>query len=225
MTNPSDQKAESCCPVENTGSACCQPAGQAPCKKSKTLIGVTIIMAAVAVGAYSLAPRTSAESDKTSMAKSFSASLNDESSVPKDGANKAESVPKREEISLIPLESLQSLDTLAADKNVVFIVLPGETQVPSRTVPKQVETVVNNLANSGQKIGVFTLDSSASDHNKLVRHFSVERFPCVVILGRQGSAQAVAGDITEGRLYNAFVLASKPGACCPATSNAACCSK
>jgi hypothetical protein len=130
------------------------------------------------------------------------------------------------EISLTGvLDSLQSLDTLAADKDVVFLVLPGEAQVSSVAVPKQLGAVANNLWKNGQRVAVFTLKSSSPDHNQLVRHFSVKAFPSVVILGRQGSASVVGADITEAGLYNAFVLASKTVSCCPGQSNPSCCPK
>ena len=135
----SDEKAKRCCAVEDAGSACCQPAagnvasgctpGEVPCKKAKILVGVVIILAAIAVGAYSLVRGASAQSNKIGPAQSFSAGLSEKPAAPIDGADKAKSIPQRQEISLIPLESLQSLDTLAADKEVVFIVLPGEAQV------------------------------------------------------------------------------------------------
>ena len=157
----SDEKAKSCCAVENAGSACCQPAGgdvptgcnpgEVPCKKGKILIGVIVILAAIAVGAYSLVRGASAQSDRMGPAQSFSAGLSEKAAVPIDAADRAKSIPQRQEISLIPLESLQSLDTLAADKDVVFIVLPGEAQVPSRAIPKQVEGCGDQSVEFGTK--------------------------------------------------------------------------
>ena len=121
------------------------------------------------------------------------------------------------------LDSLQSLDVLAAEKDVVFLVLARDMQATPLAIPKQLGAVANNLANSGQRIAVFTVKSGTPDHERLVRHFSVNAFPCVVILGRQGSASAVAQDISEARLYNAFVLASQAASCCPGQANTSCC--
>ena len=228
----SDEKGKSCCATEDSGTACCQPAagnasscctpGEASWKKGKTLISVIIIMAAIGVGANSFLSGNSAQSYTTVPAKSFSAGLTEIPAVTADTPGKPQT--KQEEISLNRvLDSLQSLDVLAADKDVVFLVLPGEAQISSLAVPKQLGAVANNLWKSGQKVAVFTVKSSTPDHKQLVRHFSVNTFPCVVILGRQGSASAVAGDITEARLYNAFVLASTAASCCPAQGSASCC--
>ena len=228
----SDEKGKSCCTTADSKTACCQsePAnasscctpGEASWKKSKTLISVIIIMAAVAVGTHSFLSGNSAQSYTTIPAKSFSAGLME---IPIVTPDTRKSQNKPEDISLNRvLDSLQSLDVLAAEKDVVFLVLNGDMHTTPVAIPKQVGAVANNLANSGQKIAVFTLKSGATDYERLVRHFSVNTFPCVVILGRQGSASAVAQDISEARLYNAFVLASQSASCCPTAGNASCCS-
>ena len=226
-----DEKGKSCCATADSKTACCQsePANASSCcspgetswKKGKTLIAVIIIIAAVAVGTHSFLSGNSAQSYTTVPAKSFSAGLME---IPIVTPDTPKSQNKPEEISLDRvLDSLQSLDVLAADKDVVFLILAGDMQAPSLAIPKQVSTVAKNLANSGQRIAVFTVKSGTPDHERLVRHFSVNTFPCVVILGRQGSASAVAQDISEARLYNAFVLASQSASCCPGQANTSCC--
>jgi len=232
----SGEKGESCCGSEDAAAACCQPAagnvssccapGAVSGRKWKTLVSVIIILAAIGVGANSILNGNSAQSYTTVPVKSFSAGLTEIPIVTAEKSDQVKPQRKQEEISLNQvLDSLQSLDTLAADKDVVFLVVPGEAQIYPLGIPKQVGAVANNLWKSGQRVAVFTLKSSSPDHNQLVRHFSIKTFPSVVILGRQGSASAVAGDVTEAGLYNAFVLASKPVSCCPTQGNASCCPK
>jgi hypothetical protein len=84
---------------------------------------------------------------------------------------------------------------------------------------------VNHLGASGQKVGAFTLNANVPDYGYLVRHFGVTSFPCVVVLGRRGAALAVSGDISGARLYGAFLMASRPGSCCPTQGDASCCPK
>ncbi len=215
-----------CCPLPNGNeSSCCSPTNESG-NKGKTLISIIIIMAAIGVGANSLVRGTSAQSYNAGPAKPFSARLTEIPPVAVENSSPNTPQGKQDEISINRvLDSLQSLDTLAADKDVVFLVLPGDAQNPTQGVFNQVGAVAKNLWASGQKVGVFTLKSNAPDHDQLVRNFAVKTFPCVVVLGRQGSATAVAGDVSEARLYSAFVLASKPGACCPPQGNAACCPK
>jgi len=218
--------APGCCqPAAGNLSSCCYPAEDS-WKKGKALVSVIIIIAAIGVGAYSFVRVTFAQPYSTGPVKSFSAGLREIPPVAAENGYQGKPQTRPEDISLNRvLDSLQALDTLATDTDVVFLVLPGEAQNPLLAIPRQVGTVANNLWKSGQRVGVFTLKSSAPDHNQLVRHFSVNTFPCVVILGRQGSASAVSGDISEARLYNAFVLASKPASCCPTPSTASCCPK
>jgi hypothetical protein len=232
----SDEKGKSCCASEDPGATCCQPAagslslccapGAVSWKTGKTVVSVVIILAAIGMGANSFFNGNSAQSYTTVPAKSFSAALTEIPTAPANKSDQGKAQPKSEEIPLnLVLDSLQALDTLAADKDVVFLVLPGEAQIYSLAVPKQLGTVANNLWKSGQKVGVFTLKNGSPDHHRLVSQFSVKTFPGVIILGRQGFASAVAGDVTEAGLYNAFVLASKAASCCPTQGSASCCPK
>lgn len=232
----SEEKGKSCCGSGDATATCCQPAAGSPSsccapgevswKKGKMLVSALIMLAAIGVGANSFFSGNSAQSYTTVPVKSFSAALTEIQPVKAENSDQGKPQTKQEEISLNQvLDSLQSLDTLAVDKDVVFLVLPGEAQIFSLEVPKQVGTVANNLWKSGQRIAVFTLKSGTPDHNRLVGQFSVTTFPSVVILGRQGSASAVSGDISEARLYNAFVLASNSVSCCPTQGTASCCPK
>ena len=143
-----------CCqPAAGNASSCCTP-GEASWKKGKTLVSVIIIMAAIGVGANSFLSGNSAQSYTTVPAKSFSAGLTEIPAVTAENSSQGKPQTKQEEISLNRvLDSLQSLDTLAADKDVVFLVLPGEAQISSPAVPKQLGTVANNLWKSGRKVG------------------------------------------------------------------------
>jgi hypothetical protein len=237
MNNPdSDVKGKCSCAEDDAAAACCQPSDGKPSSccnpkevsltKGKVIISVIIITAAIVVGANSFLRGTSAQAYKVGPAKSFSASLAESPVTAIEVGNKDNPLPNREEISVNrALDSLQALDTLAAEKDVVFIVLPGEEQHPAPAVLKQVGVVANNLLTSGQKIGAFTLKTNVPDYGYLVGHFAVKSFPCVVVIGKRGTASAVSGDISEARLYNAVVLASKPASCCPTQNDAACCPK
>jgi hypothetical protein len=169
---------------------------------------------------------TSGQSAKSGPARSFSATLSEKPVTPGGDLAKVNLQSQGEPISLSrPLDSLQALDTAASDKDVVFIVLLGEGQDFTHPVCRQLEVALNKPWTSGQRIGAFTLQSNVPDYGRLVTHFAVKSFPCVVVLGRRGSASAVWGDISEARLYNAFILASWPAACCPTQTSASCCPK
>ncbi len=231
-----DEKEMSSCSSKESPSTCCQPADRnmSSCcspkdrswSKGKTLVSCLIIITAIVVGTNSFVRGTSAQSEKMGPAKSFSATLAEKPAVATLNTDKDNPLSKLTDIAAHQiLDSLTALDTVAADKDVVFIVLPDKGQNSPQPVLKPVIVVVNNLWNAGQKVGLFTLKGDAADHDHLVRHFDLKTFPCVVILGREGSASAVSGDITEARLFNAFMLASKPASCCPPQGSASCCPK
>lgn len=231
-----NEKGRSCCPSADPLAACCQPAGESRSScctpgerswnKGKILVSAIIIVAAIGVGAHSFVKATSAQSNAQSTGKSFSAGLTAPTVTASESNPQVEPRTNPQGVPLnLFIDSLQDLDTLAADKEVVFLVLAGEKQATSQAVPPQLGAVANNLSNTGQKVAVFTLRTGKPDYLQLAVHFSIGTFPSVVVLGRQGAASAVTGDIEEARLYNAFVLASKPVACCPAQGNASCCPK
>ncbi|MFH0826088.1 MAG: hypothetical protein V2B18_25330 [Pseudomonadota bacterium] len=237
MNGPAlDESRKGCCKAEQNDTACCQSPdgemsshrspGQASWKNGKILVSVIIILAAIGVGAHSFVKATSAKSDNTGSGKSFAAGLSENPNMSPGAGNQDKIGAKPQEIPLHqPLDSLKTLDALAADKDVVFLVLPGEPTPALDAIPKPLSIVSNNLLNSGQRVGLFTLKRNSPDYDRLTRHFAIKTFPFVLVLGRQGSAATLSGDITEAGLYNAFVQASKPVSCCPAPNNASCCPK
>lgn len=222
---PLKDAQSTCCQTSGgSASSCCNPESGSR-SKGKMLISAIIIVAALGVGANSFVRVTSAQSDKIGPARSFSATLGEKPASP-DVDPEIKLPSQNEDISFSrPLDSLRALDTVASDKDVVFIVLFGEGQEPPKVAPRHIGELLNNLRSTGQRIGTFTLGPNVPDYGYLVRHFAVKSFPCVVVLGRAGTASAVSGDISAARLYSAFVLASKPAACCPTPSTASCCPK
>lgn len=186
-----------CCPagipasggILNDGgeNSCCAP-GTRAWGKGKALVSVIIIVAALGVGAHSLVRSTSAQSEKSSALRSFSEGLQERTLVVQAGPWNPGPFQKSERISFRQgLDSLKALDTLGADKDVVFILLPGESRERSDVVTKQVEVALDKLSAAGQKIGAYTLNRGAPDHGNLERHFAIRSLPCVVVLGRNGS--------------------------------------
>lgn len=229
-------RGESCCAAQDSASTCCEPTarslssccspGAGSSNKGKLLVSLLIILAAIGVGVHSLVRGTSAQSSNTVPRKSFVDRITEMPVTAAGSSYQGKSQTKLEEIVVNRVvDSVQALDTVAADKDVVFLVLPGGAQIHPIGIPIQVRTVVNNLRQAGKRVGVFTLRSSAPDYARLAGHFVVKSFPCVIVLGRKGSASAVSGDLSEARLYNAFVIASTPASCCPAQGNPSCCPK
>lgn len=217
----SGNTSNTCCrPDDGKGSSCCSAGGWG---KGKAVISAIIIIAAVGVGANSIMRGTSAQADT---AKSFSAVLNEKSDKPAEGTKDTKPSADRELISFNRvLDSLQAIDTLAADREVVFIALSGKGQEVPQATSRKMEGVLGKLPPSCQKVAAFTLNTGASDYDRLVQRLDIKTFPCFVALGRQGSPAVIpaVGDFTEAEVLKAVLVASKSGSCCPTASKAICC--
>ena len=112
------------------------------------------------------------------------------------------------------LDSLASLNKVAADKDAVFILLPGEDRKGAEAASREIEAAIEKIRSSGTSAAAFTLEEGASDRALLVERFSITSFPCVFALGKGCGAAAVSGEITEAKLLRAFVLASRPRSPC-----------
>lgn len=112
------------------------------------------------------------------------------------------------------LDSVAALNEVAAGKEVVFILLAGESEEPAHEAARQVEEALKKISARGVRIASFTMGSEAADYARLVQRFSIESFPSIIVMGRGCGAAAVSGEITEAKLLRAFVFASRPPSSC-----------
>lgn len=124
----------------------------------------------------------------------------------------------------VSLASMGELDKMAVGKKAVFILLAGDNEEPAASASAQVEAMVSKLSAKGESVGAFTLKKDAPGYDQLLKQFSVQKLPCVVVAGRGSGASAVSGEITEAKLASAFVKASVPASCGP-RSGPGCCPK
>jgi hypothetical protein len=121
---------------------------------------------------------------------------------------------------------LRSLDEVVADKEAVFVLLPGEDEDMSGNVSRHVDAVAKILSDQGRQVGAFTLEKHRKGYDQLIRQFSVQSLPGVIVVGRGCGSAAVTGEITETKLLQAFVWASmSPSSCGSAKTSSACCPK
>ncbi len=113
------------------------------------------------------------------------------------------------------LNSLSALNEVAADKDAVFILLPGKSQEAAEQASGQVEEALKKISAAGSRVAAFTLQDEAPERAQLIEALSIETFPSIVVMGRGGGAAAVSGEITESRLLGAYVQASRPSGCGP----------
>ncbi len=214
MSDQNSEEKTSCCGPAKSASAgestsgcgpdCCVPAAGSV-RRWKILVFVLIVGAAVAVGAHALLKKGRATDQETQ--QSFALATPEEEISEK-------TVPA---VSGARLASLASLIKAAAGQDAVFILLPGENSQSAQAASRQVEEAVSKLRSKRKKVAAFTLEKSTADHARLVEQFSITSFPCVVALGRGCGSSLVSGELTEARLFQAFVAASTPPSSCEPT--------
>lgn len=109
------------------------------------------------------------------------------------------------------LDSLASINKVAADSDAVFVFLGAEDQQDNQTIIREIEAATKKIQSNGSRICTFRLKKDAPDYARLAIQFSI---PCVVAMVKGRGMSAVSGDINEAKLVRAFVMASRPRSGC-----------
>jgi len=223
---PTQRFSSECCnAADNEGGSCCSTTDESWSKR-KALISGIIIAAAIAVGGYSLVKGNANQSESIRPTSSFSADLREAPTVRVELAGAAQSQERQRGVSFDQvIDSLRVLDTATRDKDAVFLLLHTPGQPTPRGMCARLEAALNKLPAMGARIGAFTLRGNSPDRGWLAQRLSIKSLPCVVVLGRSGTASVVSGDISDARLYEAFFSVTRGASCCPASSEKACCPK
>ena len=115
--------------------------------------------------------------------------------------------------------ALADLNTIAASKDVVFVFLPGKSGTSANAPTEQVRGAAMKLESTlGTKIGIFTLKTSSRDYEQFAK---ASALPGVLAMVKGRGTSTVSGDITEAKLIQGYVAASRvagSGGCCPSGS-------
>ncbi len=114
----------------------------------------------------------------------------------------------------ISLPSMHEFNTLAKDKNVAFILLPGEDSEKAESVAESINTFVKNKIKESTDVVVFTLQKGAEGYTQISSDFGITTFPGLVVLGRGCQSTAVSGEFTDEKLNQALTLARTPVSGC-----------
>ncbi|MHC4290606.1 MAG: hypothetical protein ACYTEU_00290 [Planctomycetota bacterium] len=110
------------------------------------------------------------------------------------------------------LDSLASLNKEAADVDAVFVLLAAKDQQNDPVVTKEIEAAAQKIMANGTKVSAFRLKESAPEYANLAKQVAV---PSVLTMVKGLGMSAVSKDITEAKLVQAFVTASRPSSCGP----------
>lgn len=237
----SESDLQPCC----DGGSCCPSGSDAGNKSWKIAVFILIVLAAGVVLARSLLRKS--DSGPEQGQNTFAAiqpEIMDDTSSPQnaeatmqkptasEGETETPSVANEETMDNAPdeaspalwgpeLDSLASLDKVAANSDVVFILLAAEDQESNQTATKQIEAAAKKIQTGGTRISAFRLKQGAPNFANFAKQLSV---PSVLAMVKGAGMSAVSADqITETRLVQAFVTASRPSSgCCPPGSGVTC---
>ncbi len=175
----------------------CDCGAPARSKKYKVIVSLIVGVAAAAVVAFGFIREAGTENNGEEQA--FAATLEQHEESKLWGQS---------------LDSLASLNKLAAAKNAVFVFLPAEDEAQVTVIKEEIDSAVSKIISGGTTTAVYTLEKDAQDYAQLAKRFSV---PCVLALVKGRGMGVAEGEITEEKLMKAFVTASRPASsgCCP----------
>lgn len=109
-----------------------------------------------------------------------------------------------------PLGSLADLNTVAVSNGCVFVYLPAAGG-SDPNITGEIESAAGKAQAQGMAPGLFILSGESEDYFAIAGQAPV---PCVAALVRGGGLSVVSGDITEAKLLEALVAASRPPSGC-----------
>ena len=118
-----------------------------------------------------------------------------------------------------PLKDMATLNQVAAQTNAVFMYLSEKGRGTDESVKRQIEQAANKAQIGGVNMGLYTLDAGSQDYAQITSRVPT---PCVLAMVKGGGISVVSGEITEGKLLQAIVAASRPSGCCPGGSSSGC---
>ncbi len=195
---------------------CCDSAGR-KYNKMKLVVFAIIVITAGIVLAHSLMKESNAANDDTqqffaTLAQGNSCEISPQINAATDAEMSIEASDKTE-LTLwgAQLDSLVSLNKVAANTDAVFVFLAAEGQQNEQAITREIEAAAQKIMSNGSKISAFRLKKSAPDYAQLAKQFSV---PSVIAMVKGGGMSAVSGEINETKLVQAFVAASRPASGC-----------
>ncbi len=225
---------QACCPSASGSGDCCPPSSGGG-KSWKMLVFILVVVAAGVVLARSVIRKSNSASDqkqqsfaaiqlvsKSETASPFNATTKAETPGESEGSIESPSVvnsTKEAEVSNRsasslwgkPLDSLASLSKVAAETDAVFILLAADDQQGIQTITNEIEAAAKKIQSNGIRISAFTLKKGAPNYAQLAKQLSV---PCVIAMVKGGGLSGVSDQITETKLVQAFVMASRPASGC-----------
>jgi len=209
---------QSCC----DGGDCCPSGPESGGKNWKTLICILVLLAAGVVLARSFIVKSDTDGDQSQQvfAPVLTDNMSDTPSVADDTKEQDIAGEAAPSLWRAELDSMASLNKVATNTDAVFILLSAKDQQDNQTITKEIDAAAQRIQANGVRVSAFRLRQGAPEYAQLSKQVSI---PCVLAMVKGGGMSAVSGEISEAKLVQAFVTASRPtSGCCPPGSTAVC---
>ena len=111
------------------------------------------------------------------------------------------------------VDSLSSLNKLAANQDAVFVFLPAKADTTvAKDTDEAVAAVKRTLESQKIRIGLYTLQSGSPEYSNIAAQLSL---PGMLVLSKGRGMGVVSGEITEAKLLQAYVASTRAGGCGP----------
>lgn len=210
---------QSCC----GGGSCCSSGSDGQGRGWKMVVFILIVIAAGAVLARSFLRKSNSDACQSQQTfPSIQAEFKNEiPSVTDNTAKQETSVKDAPVLWKAELDSLASLNKVAADTDAVFVFLAAEDRQDNRNIISQIEAAAKTINADGIRVSAFKLNKTAPDYAQLAKQFPV---PSVLAMVKGRGMSAVSGQISETKLVQAYVTASRPASgCCPSGTGSSDC--
>jgi len=167
-------------------------------------LGILLIAAAAT---YALTTRNSA------------ASSGPLGNVPSIGSNTSKSAPAA--MGVGDLKWAKNLATKFTDHDFIFVIMPGSDSDFTKTLTNRVSDAAAKIEAKGARVDTITLSASDPEFSITTERLAIAQLPAVLAIGISGNGVIMTGDITEGKLLQAYLAASQP-VCAPGGSSGCC---
>jgi hypothetical protein len=202
-------KSEGCGP----GCDCVKPSGD---KKAKVVICLIALLAICGIFVYKA---NSAKQNAPAVTETAFAAPILNQATGQEPAVKSVGDPKKVGEFI---DSLASLNTVAANQDAVFVFLPASgNEIVSKETLNAIASAEQKLKSSNIRIGLYTLRFSSSEEYAGIA--SQLALPGILVMSKGKGMGAVSGEVTETKLLQAYIASSRAGGCCPSGGGSAGC--
>jgi len=199
-----DVKPEGCGP----GCDCGKPSGN---KKAKVAICVVVLLAICGIFVYkaNIAKQNVPALTETA----FAAPVLNQATTKEPQDSAVKSVADTKQIGEF-IDSLNTLNTAAVNQDAVFVFIPAnDNEIIKKETLTAITSAEKRLKSNNINVGLYTLRSSPTKEYAAITAQLPP--PGVLVMSKGKGMGAVSGEITEGKLLQAYVASSRAGGCGP----------